>query len=70
MADIKRKIQMALAFTDMSEAELARRLGATPQAFNKRVRTGKFTSEDLEKIAAGLGAEFVCSFRFPDGTEI
>jgi len=70
MIDIKKKIKMALAFANMSEAELARRLGSTPQAFNKRVRTGKFTSEELDGMATVLGAEFVCAFRFPDGTEI
>jgi len=61
---------MALAFADTSEAELARRLGSTPQAFNKRVRTGKFAPDELEQIAVALGAEFVSAFRFPDGTEI
>jgi len=70
MIDIKKKIKMALAFANMSEAELARRLRSTPQAFNKRVRTGKFTSEELDGMAAVLGAEFICIFRFPDGTEI
>lgn len=68
--DIPTKIKLAETYAKMSEAELARRLGATSQAFGQRVKTGKFTSAELEAIAAALGAEFVCYFRFPDGTEI
>lgn len=61
---------MALAFTGMSEAELARNMGTTPQAFNQRMKTDKFTFEELEQIAKILGAEYVSSFKFPDGTNI
>lgn len=68
--NIQKKIKMALACAEMREAELARRIGTSPSAFNQRLKTGKFTSEELEKIAAALGAEFVCAFKFPDGTEI
>lgn len=68
--DIPKKIKMAEAYADVSEAELARRLGTSSQAFGQRMRTGKFNSEDLEKIATALGAEFVCCFKFPDGSEI
>ena len=39
---------------NMSEAELARRLGKTPQNFNRKMKAGKFTNADLEKIAAIL----------------
>lgn len=68
--DIPTKIKMAETYARMSEAELARRLGTTPQAFGQRLRTGKFSSEDLDKIAEALGATFTCCFRFPDGTEV
>lgn len=54
----------------MSEAELARKMGTTSQAFGQRIKTGKFSSADLDAIASALGAEFVCYFKFPDGTEI
>lgn len=68
--DIPTKIKLAETYAKMSESELARKIGTTPQALGQRIRTGKFSSADLNKIAAALGAEFVCSFRFPDGTEI
>ena len=67
---IPQKIKMALAYKGISESELARRIETTPQAFNQRMKTGKFTSADLDKIAVALGAEFKCCFKFPDGTEI
>ncbi len=64
------KIKMALAFKSMSESELARSLGSTPQAFNQRMKTDKFSTEELEKIAELLGAYYASSFTFPDGTKI
>lgn len=68
--DIPTKIKMAEIYAQISESELSRRIGTTPQAFNQRMRTGKFSSSDLGKIADALGAEFRCCFKFPDGQEI
>jgi transcriptional regulator with XRE-family HTH domain len=68
--DIQKKIRMALACAGISEAELARKLGTSASAFNQRLHREKLTPDDLSKIAAVLGAEFVCVFRFSDGTEI
>ena len=61
---------MALAFIRMSESELARKFGSTPQAFNQRMKTDKFSTDDLECIASILGATYVSIFQFPDGTKI
>lgn len=49
--DISTKIKMACAYAYISEAELARRLGKTSQAFGQRLKTGKFSSDDLDNIA-------------------
>ncbi|MCH5210431.1 MAG: XRE family transcriptional regulator [Oscillospiraceae bacterium] len=68
--DIPTKIKLAESYAKISESELSRRIGTTSQAFGQRLKTGKFSSSDLDKIAKALGAEFVCSFKFPDGTEI
>lgn len=68
--DISMKIKMAETYANVKEAELARRLGTTSQAFGQRMKTGKFSSVDLEKIAAALGAEYECHFVFPDGTKV
>lgn len=68
--DIPTKIKLAETYAKVSEADLARRLGKTPQAFGQRMKTGKFSSADLEAIANALGAEVKVSFIFPDGAEI
>ena len=68
--DFSTKIRMGEAVAKMSEAELARKIGTTPQAFNQRVKTGKFKYEELEQMAQAMGAELVVNFRFPDGTEV
>lgn len=68
--DITKKIKLAETFAGISESELARRLEKSPQALGQRIKTGRFSIEELEKIAESLGAEYVCFFRFPDGTEI
>ena len=67
---IPQKIKIAVAYKEISESELARRINTTPQAFNQRMKTGKLTSEDLEKIADALGAKFFFGFEFEDGTKI
>lgn len=67
---VPQKIKMALAYKNMSESELARAIGTSPQAFNQRMKTGKFTSEDMEKIAQAMGAEYFFGFKFEDGTRV
>lgn len=67
---IQKKIKMALAFKGMSEADLARAFGSSPAAFNQRMKTGRFSSEELEKIGEILGGTYHYGFEFPDGTKI
>ncbi|MCL4439431.1 MAG: XRE family transcriptional regulator [Bacillota bacterium] len=64
------KIKMALAFIGKSEAWLAKEIGSTPQAFNQRMKTDKFSTVELEGIAKALGAVYSSFFEFPDGTKI
>lgn len=68
--DIAKKIKMAAACAGIKEAELASRVGSSPQAFNQRMKSKKWDPDDLERIAEALGAEVVLEFRFPDGTVI
>lgn len=68
--DIPKKIKLATTYAGISEAELARRIGSSSQAFGQRMKTGKFSSAELDKIAGALGAEFVCAFKFPNGDEV
>lgn len=67
---LAQKIKMALAYKNISEAELARRIGSSPSAFNQRMKTGKFSDEELKQIAKALNATYECYFKFEDGTTI
>lgn len=66
----KQLIEMGVAYAQITNAELARRLGWSPQLLNKRLNTGKFTVEEWEMIAQALGAKVRMGFTFPDGKEI
>ena len=67
---IEQKLNMALAYKGMSQAELARQTEMTPQNFNKKVKRDTFTKDELESIANALGATYHAYFEFPDGTVI
>lgn len=66
---IEQKINMALAYKGMSQAELARKIGTTPSNLNKKVKRNTLTKEELEKIAQALGGAWRAEFVF-DGTVI
>jgi len=68
--DIPKKIRIACAAQEISLSELARRLETTPQNLSGRLKVGKFTGEELERIAQALGGTVELSFTFPDGTKI
>ena len=63
-------IEMAVAYAHISNSELARRLGWSPQLLNKRLNTGKFTVDEWAKIAEALGAQAQLGFVFPDGKDV
>jgi transcriptional regulator with XRE-family HTH domain len=54
----------------MSEAELARRLGKSPQSFNAKMKRESFTIDDLNEIAEAVGVEFKRNFILTNGEEI
>lgn len=64
------RIKHLLVDCGISEAGLARKLGITPQAFNKKMHTDNFSTQDLEEIAAALGVSFEAYFVLKDGTKI
>ena len=67
---IEQKISMALAYRGMSQAALAREIGTSPANLNQRMKTGKFSTEEMDKIAEVLEAEYYFGFQFKDGTKI
>ena len=64
------KQMIALAYCGITQAELARRLGWSPQALGKRMKTGKFTVEEWSKIATALGGSAVIGIKFEGGYEL
>lgn len=68
--DISTKIKLSAKYAGISEAELARRFGVTPQNLNNRLKVDRFTTGDIERLARMLGGKFEYKIAFPDGTEI
>jgi len=66
----EQKINMALAYKGMSQAALARAIDMSPANLNQKIKRGKLSIPELEKIAAALGAVYISAFEFPDGTKI
>ena len=54
---------------NISEAELARRVGVTPQNFNHMMKRDNFTETDLREIADALGLRLEISFVDPETGE-
>ncbi|HFI0408971.1 TPA: helix-turn-helix domain-containing protein [Streptococcus suis] len=55
---------------NISVSKLARRIGQTPQNFNKKLQRETVTLDELKGIADVLGVKFVQAFILPDGNEI
>lgn len=55
---------------NISLAELCRRIGQTPQNFNKKLQRGTVSSEEMVKIAEVLDVGYEQTFVVPDGYEI
>ncbi|HFU4484469.1 TPA: helix-turn-helix domain-containing protein [Streptococcus suis] len=55
---------------NISVSELARRIGQTPQNFNKKLKRESVSLDELKAVADVLGVKFVQAFILPDGNEI
>ena len=55
---------------NISEAELARRIGVSPQNLNNKMKRDNFTERDLQEIAAALDCSFSVTFTLNDTGEI
>lgn len=67
----EQRIKAATAYKGLSQAKLAEAIGMTASNFNQKLKRDTFTDEELQQIAAALGAEFQpCAFVFPDGMKI
>ena len=55
---------------NLSVSELARRIGQTPQNFNKKLQREIVTLAELKAIADVLSVKFEQAFTLPGGNEI
>lgn len=55
---------------NISLAELCRRIGQTPQNFNKKLKRGTVSFEEMMMIAEVLNVRYEQAFVLPDGEKI
>ena len=67
---ISEQIKVLCVRSDISVAELARRIGTTPQNFNGKMKRESFTVDDLDKIADALGVKFSREFILTNGEKV
>ena len=67
---VSEQIKVLCVRCNVSEAELARRLGKSPQSLNAKLKRGTMTVEELERIAFVLGVDFKRVFILGNGEEI
>lgn len=67
---ISEQIKILCVRQNISLAELARRLGKSPQSFSSKMKRESFTIGDLEQIAKVTGSKFERNFIMMNGEKI
>lgn len=68
--NISEQIKVLCVRSNISLAELARRIGVSPQSLSGKMKRESFTVSDLDVIADAVGAEYVRKFKLRNGEEI
>lgn len=68
--NIKTLILKSCEHANLSQAELAKKLGKTKQSFNSRLSTGKFSDEEIEEIATKIGCKYVSYFELDNRSHL
>lgn len=68
--NISEQIKVLCVRSNISNAELARRLNVSPQALSGKLKRETFTIAELEHIAEVVGAEFKHEFIISNGDTI
>lgn len=66
---IQEQIETALIHSGLNQKEFCEKIGMSPSSLIQRMKTGKFTKPELERMASAMGCEYISHFRFPDGKE-
>lgn len=64
------QIRVLCVRSEISLAELARRLNIYPQSLSGKIKRDSFTINDLENIADAVGVKFEYNFVLPNGDKI
>ena len=67
---ISEQIKVLCVRSNISMAELARRIGASPQSLSAKMKRESFTVSDLDVIADAVGAKFERKFELYNGEEV
>lgn len=67
---IDEPVKIMCVKNDLTMAEIARRLGKTPQAFSQKMKRGTFSLDDLDSIAVVAGCKLECNFVLANGERI
>ena len=67
---ISEQIKVLCVRSNISVAELARRLNKSPQSLNAKLKRESFTIEELEEIALAVDARFIRMFELSSGERI
>ena len=67
---ISEQIKVLCVRADISVAELARRIGTTPQNFSGKMKRESFTIAELEDIADAVNSSFERKFVLENGEKI
>ncbi len=67
---ISEQINVLCARLNISKAELARKIGTSPQNFNAKLKRCSFTINDLETIAIAAGVKFERYFELNNGDKV
>lgn len=67
---ISEQIKVLCVRSDISVAELARRIGTTPQNFNGKMKRESFIIAELEDIADAVNSSFERKFVLENGEKI
>ena len=67
---ISEQIKVLCVRSDISVAELARRIGTTPQNFNGKMKRESHTIAELEDIADAVNSSFERKFVLENGEKI
>lgn len=68
--NISEQIKVLCVRSNISLAELARRIGTSPQSLSAKMKRESFTVSDLDVIADAVGAQFERSFVLHNGERV